>query len=376
MDKVLINTLEQIQELVGRALRYAKKESQRMGQLLYLVPNLPEDMKKKKNIRKLRPNLYQGRKMVDGRRMVVYGKTLAEAEQKLKSLDFSVSAPAPATKQTKIVSYGDWLAEFVQVYKKPKLRASSLYQIDVCIRLHIPQWIKEKRVAELSPLDIQKALLEVSSSRMREYTYSVYNESLRKAFQLELIPRPIMEFVESVSHERKQGRALTTDQQRAYLNKISRHPLEKLFKFYLYTGCRRSEALRIRELDVDFANNVLHIPGTKNKYSDRFIPLLSEAKEILLSIDCHGGRYFPYTGNYVTVKQHEIAPDITIKDLRHTFATRCFESGIPVQVYKLWLGHSKQSNVAESVYTHYDAIQQREAAKFTLTPDTDHSTDM
>ena len=376
MDKVLINTLEQIQELVGRALRYAKKESQRMGQLLYLVPNLPEDMKKKKNIRKLRPNLYQGRKMVDGRRIVVYGKTLAEAEQKLKSLDFSVSAPAPATKQTKIVSYGDWLAEFVQVYKKPKLRASSLYQIDVCIRLHIPQWVKEKRVAELSPLDIQKALLEVSSSRMREYTYSVYNESLRKAFQLELIPRPIMEFVESVSHERKQGRALTIEQQRAYLKKISGHPLEKLFRFYLYTGCRRSEALRIRESDVDFVNNVLHIPGTKNKYSDRFIPLLPEAKEILLSIDCNGGRYFPYTGNYVTVKQHEIVPDITIKDLRHTFATRCFESGIPVQVYKLWLGHSKQSKVAESVYTHYDAIQQREAAKFTLTPDIDHSTDV
>lgn len=375
MDNKLIETIEQIAELATSALAYAKRERSRMGTLLRLVEKQKDTTSKmkKKNIREFKPGLYQGRAVVNGKRVTVYGRTAVECEKKLTAkITVFESAPICTEVLTDTVyTLGNWLAEWVKVYKAPKLRPCSLNQINICIRLHIPAKLKAQPLSALKPLDIQKALNDIQSSRMRKYTYDVYSESLHRAFLLEYLPRPIMEFVEPITHDREPGKSLTHLEQEKYLTAISGHALEKLFKFYLLTGCRRSEALRITWADIDIEKQTLHIPGTKNKYSDRIEPFLPGLLDLLAIVPHSGARLFTYRADYVTAQQKAVFPTHTVKDLRHTFATRCFESGIPVEVYKLWLGHSKKSTVAESTYTHLNEIQKQQAIKFTLTPDTE-----
>ena len=81
---------------------------------------------------------------------------------------------------------------------------------------------------------------------MRKYAYDTWSDSLRKATQLEYIRRNPMDCVEPVKHVRSIGKALTVRQQADYLERIRGHKLEKLFRFYLLTGCWASEALPLR----------------------------------------------------------------------------------------------------------------------------------
>lgn len=266
------------------------------------------------------------------------------------------------------LTFGDWLKEWYQVYKVPKLKACSLYQLDVCIRKHTPDELKATLLEDLDPIRLQTALNSIESNRMKKYTYDTWSEALRKACALEYVCKNAMDCVEPVKHVRKIGKAMTVAQQAAYLERIRGHKLEKLFRFYLLTGCRVSEALTVTPADVDEENGLLHIRGTKTHDSDRYIPLFPEVKKLLRGIKRKRNEpYFPYTRNYAYVQQSRIS-DFTVKDLRHTFATRCYESGIPIEVYKRWLGHSKTSRMTEAVYTHLDEVQFREAKKFTLFP--------
>ncbi len=57
----------------------------------------------------------------------------------------------------------------------------------------------------------------------------------------------------------------------------------------------------------------------------------------------------------------KILPNHHVHDLRHTFATRCYEKGIPDKVYKNWLGH--QSLDMSNHYTHILTDFESEQAK-------------
>jgi integrase len=46
--------------------------------------------------------------------------------------------------------------------------------------------------------------------------------------------------------------------------------------------------------------------------------------------------------------------------LRHTFATRCFEKGIPVKIVSRWLGHKKVQHTLD-IYTHVMPDEEKQA---------------
>lgn len=45
-------------------------------------------------------------------------------------------------------------------------------------------------------------------------------------------------------------------------------------------------------------------------------------------------------------------PGYRLYDLRHTFATRCQECGVPQEIVARWLGH-KIDRITDNVYTHF-----------------------
>ena len=267
---------------------------------------------------------------------------------------FGVKGRSAMKKKKVQYTLGAWLAEWFNVYKLPTLAQSSAENIERTIRLHIPQWLKDLPLDELDAFTIDKALSSIRSTRMRKYAFYVLNNSLHKAFCLDYIETDIMQKAEKVKHTPKSGEALTVTEQREFLRKVGNHYMRNLFEFYIYTGVRCSEALNLRWSDVDFEGDTILIRGTKTKSSFRKLLLLPYVKELLRrqKIQCpEGERVFPYNRCYVSTVFKRFCPEHKLHDLRHTFVTRCAESGINVNVCQRLAGHS-DIKVTLQTYTH------------------------
>jgi integrase len=112
--------------------------------------------------------------------------------------------------------------------------------------------------------------------------------------------------------------------------------------FILKTGCRREEGVQIKWEDWDSKTNTMHIRGSKNDYSDRYIPILDD---FILK------RY---------LDQSDI--DHSVHDLRHTYITRAAQAGINPKVLQLLVGHSDIKTTLKH-YTHIDVIDKVDAVK-------------
>lgn len=263
--------------------------------------------------------------------------------------------------------YGVWLSEWLTVYKKPYLKEHSITEIELCIRKYIPDEIKDSPLGEITPHDLQKALLVVPSSRMRVYTFDVYNASLSLAYKYGYIARNPVELCVKPKHKRNIGQALSAEEIKQFLGIIEETNLRRLFMFYLYTGCRRSEALTVRWSDVDFEKRIIRIHGTKTDGSDRTVPIVPELLPVLQSMQHHpDGLLFHYSVTYISRTFHKLFPSHKLHDLRHTFATRCLECGISLKVVQKWLGHTRLDTTA-NIYVHaLDTFLAAEALKFKL----------
>ncbi|MCL2061518.1 MAG: site-specific integrase [Firmicutes bacterium] len=268
------------------------------------------------------------------------------------------------------VRLGEWLQEWRNLYKMPFMKKGSMYPIDACISKHIPQQLQLTLLDELTAEGIQATLNEISTSRMRKYAYDTLKESLKKAHALKKTKTLVMNEVLSVKHKRTKGAALTIEEQRDFLAACRNKNLGDLFYFYILTGCRRSEALALKWSDIDFERNRIHIAGTKTDLSDRYVPLFPQTKTLLQSLAPapNGGQIFKFSADFVTHAFKKLCPQHKLHDLRHTFATRCLESGISIKVVQTWLGHSQIETTA-NIYLHVTQnLNEAEADKFCLEP--------
>ena len=160
-------------------------------------------------------------------------------------------------------------------------------------------------------------------------------------------------------------RALTIEEQRLFLETIKGTSNYNQYALLLQTGLRTGEMIGLRWSDVDFENRVLHIRRTmeyrhsvgewrigepKTKNSIRDVPLTQEAidilknqKEKLKSLKirpikfkdsvflCRDGtptKNSAYDTKLFYYCDKAGIPRFSMHVLRHTFATRCIESGM------------------------------------------------
>lgn len=247
----------------------------------------------------------------------------------------------------------DWLEEWFSTYKVPALKDGG-YDLRHHIDKHVKPHIENKLLNAYNALDITKALNKVRSERMRQIARQVYNQSFREAVRLGYIEKNPVDFVKNVSHTYDNGRALERHEEVAFLQAARADPkYYPLFVFYLLTGARPSEPLSL--VWGDITADYIRIRGTKTKKSDRKLPLTSDIKALLETLPRSGDRLFPFT--YYALRKHfEAVRDklpfhMTLKDLRHTFGTRCLENGISMKTVQKWLGHSNYDTTA-NIYSH------------------------
>lgn len=152
----------------------------------------------------------------------------------------------------------------------------------------------------------------------------------------------------------------------------------------LYTGLRIGEVCALGWDDIDLLNNVIHVNGTvtrisgksdsasktalvidtpKTHCSARCVPICSKLSCLL---QCHAS--LSASGFVVSEKETFISPrtydyrfrkilsrcgiaDINYHSLRHTFASRCIESGVDVKSLSEVLGHANAA-ITLNTYVH------------------------
>lgn len=286
---------------------------------------------------------------------------IAELKGTVSELLALVKAQAP-TKSDSPYTLHAWLDEWVTAYKAPNVKPLTLYALDVAIRLHIKPKLPNIALNRINGLTLQKYFTSLGESRTRETVYQILSASFKQAQELKILADNPMSAVKIPKHTRKQGNALTIQEETAFIRQIEQHKLRSYFLFLLYSGTRRSEALALKAEDIDRKNNVIHIRGTKTKESDRYIPLFDKLSALLVDLKPdNSGFYFPYRPDYPTHAFKKLCPSHKLHDLRHTFATRCLEAKIPLKVVQIWLGHTEIDTTAD-IYTHVSReLGQREA---------------
>ena len=280
---------------------------------------------------------------------------------------------------------GAWLWEWYNIYKGPTLSPYSLRNIEQMIRLHISEELKGLPLSQITVYDVEKALFPLGNTRTRVYARQVLFSAFSKAKKLGFIKNNVIESVEQVRYRKQRGRALTIKEQREFLQAIEKSRYKWLMLFYLHTGARRTEALTLEWKDVDFEGRALLIRGTKTEDSNRFIPLTEEISAILEGQRRQNkkerkarkqGKYrcaaesivFPFGIEQTSREFKKLCPNHHLHDLRHTFITRCAESGVHVTVCQQIVGHAT-ADMTLNVYTRVlDEFKRREIEKFTINP--------
>lgn len=130
--------------------------------------------------------------------------------------------------------------------------------------------------------------------------------------------------------------------------KLVRKPHHKLaFILAFNSGLRISEVIHLKKEEIDFNGKKIFIRNSKWG-KDRVVPLPKGFPQSYLKhipIKC-GVRALQIAFNYYVEKAGIKKPDLHFHSLRHSFAVRCMERGIPLNQIQVLLGHESISTTS------------------------------
>ena len=310
--------------------------------------------------------------------------------------------------EEKTISFGEWLDTWLTMYKVNRLTPASYESYRVIIEQHIKPALGNVPIGEITADQIQKLINEkqedgarkdgkkgtlASSSVMK--IKIVINASLKQAVKNRLIPFNPTEAVTPPKMTRREIRVLTPEEQDKFMGELKGHRLEALFKLALATGMRKGELLALtwdclnfdeRTISISKAANrvrnqktrkteiVVGGPKSKSGYRDiimlpSVVPILekhymmqrAEQKAAGSAYNETGLVFCSNVGGYIEPRRINTTLEKLIKQagvghinfhaLRHTFATRALESGIPAKAVQEMLGHADVA-LTLNRYTH------------------------
>lgn len=338
--------------LLGEIVATLRREERRAKYFTVYDSQKEDEMKSKtrmtrktryRGVRK-RGNTFEGRFMFHGQSFAVTGDTDKECHERLEELRERVKRGLPVKQYT----VAEWFAEWFEIKKTQGISPLHIQDIERAYRLHLSDFFKRQKMRSVAPLDIQRELSACEGMRTRKRMQVLLTDLFSRAFENQLIEHNPMTVVRHVPYQAVKGQALTREEQEKLVAAVSGE-LGRFYLLCLYTGVRRSEGLKLCGEDFDFEKGLIHIRGTKTQGSDRYIPLFPWIVPVLG--EQREGRLFTFSQDYVTSHFKEYCPNHKLHDLRHTFATRCLEAGIPMKTVQLWLGHSNYSTTAD-IYSH------------------------
>lgn len=307
-----------------------------------------------------RCNTWYTRYRIDGKQYYVSGKSQQEVLTLLKKKLNYVKK-----EKSKELTLADWYKQWLDLFKIGKVKESTIDVYKSLVK-HIPEEIFNKSIKNITSVEIQETINKVTGERTRQKLYELLKDIFTRA-EKHKICENIMNVIDKPKHTRENGIALTIEDKEKFIEYCLKTK-QYVFLVTLYQGLRKGEVLGLTAEDVDLENNTLTInktwgktekwDTTKNKTSNRIMPLFNPTKEILKNYNCPTERLFQTNHKSINIYFRKIIstlnlnPKYTIHSLRHTFITNCQDSGIPEHIIQSWVGHAIGSNVTKTVYTH------------------------
>lgn len=374
-----------------------------------------KENKKKNSIGTIRKrgNRYEGRFYVriNGKltQKSVYGATEREVNDKMKAqkklYEEKENSDIPGEINVDI-SVEDWIKVWVKDYKKLNVAESTLNGYISKIKSYIIPFFKNKKVIEVGKRDVQ-LMINGLIDRKKPLSYKTRKDTLgicRMIFQSAIDDVPLIEYNPAVGVKLgkkdppKEKNIMSVEEQLEVMQ-ILMSEYNGIAYFALFTlGVRASELAGFlwKDLDsiceninvergfqvLDVYDDDLNRIGLTKKYtalksynSHRQLPIISILKEELLKykkqimenlnitdeseldnesifrtkIGNISADYLRHRLNNV-LKKYGFRK-VTVHELRHTFATRCLESGIDMKTLQMLLGHADYSTTA-NIYAH------------------------
>jgi len=327
----------------------------------------------------------------------IYGKTQEEVRKKLQKVlaDINYGAHIEDTK----ITVGAWLEIYLNDIKKLSIKQSTHNNYSGLYRHLKDAPISKIPLKSLRADDIQKFINDKSktdlSARSIKHIHTFLRAALEQAVKQDLIVKNVAKMVTLPKIPKYERRILSVEEQASLVKVLDTEDMGFAILFCLMTGLRRGELFGLRWSDVDFKTGRISINqslarlkcedgksrlifGTpKTKSSVRTIPLLPE---LVIKLKAHQKRQIekrfklgdkwqqndlvfcsefgtPYDPNNLKrpltrlTERAGITEYIGIHALRHTFATRALENGIPLKVVSEMLGHSSIAMTAD-IYSH------------------------
>jgi integrase len=333
-------------------------------------------------------------------RKSVYGKTRKEVKEKITIAQAQVQTKSYIDKNsTTVAQLGK---SIIENKHNANIILDATYGRALNTFAHIEKSsIGEAKIQEISIDDLQNFINSKTNyadsyiSKIYEMLGSIFKEAIKR----DIILKNPLDFVVKPKSlkETKEVVALTIEEQKAFLENVQYDIYKNIFLIAIHSGMRIGEILALTPLDIDFENNLIDINntltkdkegkviiGTKTKTynSKRQIPITVVLKPVLedciknykpnknnllfclpdsslitpSTINSHFKKVCKYAGIKVTTikaKKGTVnlkTSTVNTHMLRHTYATRCIEAGVPAEVLQKLLGH-KNISITINTYT-------------------------
>ena len=326
-----------------------------------------------------------------GKRKTIYNKNLRELRKQLAE---AITCNENFTNVKDEITLDKWFVRWMDVYKEKSVRPNTKREYTHIYYKNISPYIGGRNVNSLVKSDIQK---HIDTASDNNYGYERQNkikiilkDMLQRAVEDSLMINNPVGGVKLREDKEIKAKALTLDEQNTFFDYCRNTFYDNLFNVAVNTGLRPGELFALQLSDVDLENGYIdvnktlvyqkyldddcktfHVEPPKTRQSYRKVPINSicriylekqfELKKVIANKRPKQQNDYLFVTKFNTPLNSVIYSDAikaVIRQInltrsfdsqfevfsghtfRHTFATRCFESGIEAKVVQSYLGHA------------------------------------
>ena len=289
--------------------------------------------------------------------------------------------------------FDDFVIQYYLPDKEKHLRYNTVRRYKLEIKKRLLPAFSHKYLEDIKQRDIQTLLDSCDTRNMAKVSRDVLRQILNMAMKYGYVKQNVAaltyDFPErAIRPEDHNGTWLTSfEQHDEFIEKIDNQLFKTVCVLGLSLGLRKGEIFGLDWEDIDLDHRVVHVKQTyvmedsgyklmapKTAKSDRYIPLRYMATEYLK--DLYESRGEPTGAVVINKYGHRASPnkcaerwteylqkhdleEVSILNMRHSFATACVNAGMDIVKVSRMLGHTQISTTV-SRYVRYkvDDIQE------------------